>query len=83
MCSFYLQLPHFFISQKHDRISICKVYPPGRTLHTFVFKAKKKKQNRLLPNLQPSQNVLKYSLFKLRKFHEKIDGRFFARGHNT
>ena len=29
------------------------------------------------------QDVPKYSLFKLRKFYEKINGKFFARGQNV
>ena len=61
--------------------------------YTFVFKhvkalwyrtLKKKKKKRLLPDLKPSQNVLKHSLFKLWKFHEYIKyGSFFARGQNV
>ena len=52
---------------------------------TFVFKAMciGHLKSRLLPDLNPSQNVPKHSLFKWCKFHEKINGRFFARGQNV
>ena len=43
---------------------------------------KKKKKNRLFPDMKPSQNVQKHALFKLYKFSEKINGRFYARGQN-
>ena len=36
-----------------------------------------------LPDLKPLQNVPKHSLFKVCKFHEKINGHFFARGQNV
>ena len=38
----------------------------------------------LLPDLKLLQNVVpQHSLFKLCKFHEKINGQFFARGQNV
>ena len=46
-------------------------------------KKKKKKKTRLLLDLEPSQNVPKHSFSKLCKFHEKINGQFFARGQNV
>ena len=42
-----------------------------------------KKNYRLLPDLKPSQNVPKHSLFKLCKFHEKVKGRFFTKDQNV
>ena len=56
---------------------------------TFVSKAlwyrtpKQKQKNRLLPDSKPFQNVPKHSLFKLFKFHEKINEQVFARGPNV
>ena len=41
------------------------------------------KKTRLLLDLKPLQNVLKHSLFKLCKFHEKTNGQFLARGQNV
>ena len=41
------------------------------------------KKNRLLPDLKLLQNVPQHSLFKLCRFHEKINGQFFARGQNV
>ena len=38
---------------------------------------------RLLPDLKLLQNVAQHSLFKLCKFHEKINGQFFAGGQNV
>ena len=40
-------------------------------------------KTRLLPDLKLLQNVPHHSLFKLCKFHEKINGQFFARGQNV
>ena len=40
-------------------------------------------KNRLLPVLKLLQNVPRHSLFKLCKFHEKINGQFSARGQNV
>ena len=39
-------------------------------------------KTRLLPDLKPSQNVPKHSLFILCKFHGEINGRYFAGGQN-
>ena len=55
-------------------------------LFTFVSKALRYrtfKKTRLLPDLKLLQNVTQHSLFKLCKFHEKINGQFFARGQNV
>ena len=40
-------------------------------------------KTRLLPDLKLLQNVPQHSLFKLCKFHEKINGQLFARGQNV
>ena len=40
-------------------------------------------KTRLLPDLKLLQNVPQHLLFKLCKFHEKINGQFFARGQNV
>ena len=42
-----------------------------------------KKKTRLLPDLKLLQNLPQHSLFKLCKFHEKINGQFFASGQNV
>ena len=41
------------------------------------------KNTRLLPDLKLSQNVPNHTLFKLCKFHTKINSQFFARGQNV
>ena len=40
------------------------------------------KKSRLPPDLKPLQNVPNHLLLKMCKFHEKINGRTFARGQN-
>ena len=50
--------------------------------YTFVSKAlwyRTFKKTRLLPDLKLLRNVPHHSLFKFCKFHEKINGQFFAR----
>ena len=77
MCSFYLQLPHFFSITESSFAKYTQV--EHYVKHCGMQHLKK---TRLLPNLKPSQNVLKHSVFKLCKFDEKINGQFFARGQN-
>ena len=58
----------------------------AKAVITFVSKAlwyRTFKKTRLLPDLKLLQNVPQHSLFKLCKFHEKINGQFFARGQNV
>ena len=53
---------------------------------TFVSKAlwyRTFKKTRLLPDLKLLQNVPQHILFKVCKFHEKVNGQFFARGQNV
>ena len=60
------------------KFQLIPILPPLFLKHCGIGHLK----TRLLPDLKLLQNVPNQSLFKLCKFHEKINGHFFARGQN-
>ena len=56
----------------------CQFIFVSRTLWYGTFK-----KTRLLPGLKSLQNVPSHLLFKLCKFHDKINGHFFAGDQNV